>query len=258
MLTDVKARQAVTKDKDYKIADAGGLLLFVAKSGRKTRRYKYRKDGKEHRIVLGAYPELKLSEARTKRDLAKIALKDGRDPKLEMKKRRLINEDHAQLQKRLQVQASKLEKWNADLVLDTITLDILEAEGLDPVAVLKKVMQSEYGSAEFKTASGAELGVATNAGFAYVVLAARDIVWSGREAWLVDDGTPIMVTGDDSAKLDLAPGKTLAGHVKHPAFVSRPIAGFGKEPHLIDFDCDGAVLFDTHSATLRTMDKMAA
>lgn len=154
MLTDVKARQAAAKNKDYKIADSGGLLLFVAKSGRKTWRYKYRKDGKEHRIVLGAYPEMKLSEARTKRDLAKIALKDGRDPKLEMKKRRLVNEDRAQATfekyARLWWKAQK-PRWkpvHADDVLKSMERDLFPTLGNFPLneldgplllAVLEKV-----------------------------------------------------------------------------------------------------------------------
>lgn len=91
MLTDAKARQAQPREKDYKISDSGGLLLFVAKSGRKTWRFKYRSGGKERRIVFGAYPDMKLSEARARRDKAKEALREGRDPSIEMRKRALTN-----------------------------------------------------------------------------------------------------------------------------------------------------------------------
>lgn len=90
MLTDIAAKQATAREKDYKISDAGGLLLFVAKSGHKTWRYKYRQGGKEKRLLLGTYPEVRLSEARSLRDQAKIALRDGRDPKLNQRKVRLL------------------------------------------------------------------------------------------------------------------------------------------------------------------------
>jgi hypothetical protein len=36
MLTDMKARQARPKEKDYKLGDAGGLYLFVTKKGFKS------------------------------------------------------------------------------------------------------------------------------------------------------------------------------------------------------------------------------
>ncbi|WP_299645915.1 Arm DNA-binding domain-containing protein [Sphingomonas bacterium] len=49
MLTDATIRKAKPRDKDYKLADAGGLYLFVTKSGHRSWRLKYRFDGKERR-----------------------------------------------------------------------------------------------------------------------------------------------------------------------------------------------------------------
>tara|TARA_Y100000296_G_C5157578_1_gene250006 strand:+ start:205 stop:441 length:237 start_codon:yes stop_codon:yes gene_type:complete len=73
MLTDAQARQAKAKDKDYKLSDSGGLYLFVSKTGHKTWRLKYRYLGKEKRLMIGTYPDVRLSDARSRRDSAKAA-----------------------------------------------------------------------------------------------------------------------------------------------------------------------------------------
>ncbi|MGQ0565982.1 MAG: tyrosine-type recombinase/integrase [Gemmobacter sp.] len=66
--------------KPRKIPDGGGLLLFVSPSGGKLWRMRYRFDGKEKLLSFGAYPEVKLADARALRDKAKRALAEGRDP----------------------------------------------------------------------------------------------------------------------------------------------------------------------------------
>lgn len=95
MLTDVGAKQAKPREKDYKLSDSGGVYLFVSKTGHKTWRYKYRFLGKEKRLLLGTYPEVRLGEARTRRDAAKMALREGRDPTIDVRKRRLANQELA-------------------------------------------------------------------------------------------------------------------------------------------------------------------
>lgn len=82
------AESARAGDKDFKLSDSGGLYLFVAKTGHKTWRLKYRFGGKERRLVLGTYPEITLKRARELRDDAKRALRDGFDPSLEKKRAR--------------------------------------------------------------------------------------------------------------------------------------------------------------------------
>lgn len=86
MLSEMAVRQAKAKDKDYKLSDSEGLYLFVAKSGRRSWRLKYRFAGKERRLILGAYPELSLKEARDRKCDARKLLAEGRDPGLEAKK----------------------------------------------------------------------------------------------------------------------------------------------------------------------------
>lgn len=80
VLTDVRCRNAKGTDKPYKLADGGGLYLYVTPTGFRSWRLKYRSGGKEKRLVLGPYPLLSLIEAREARDAARRHLRDGVDP----------------------------------------------------------------------------------------------------------------------------------------------------------------------------------
>ena len=79
-LTDVQARNAKPGAKPYKLSDGGWLFLLVKPSGSKLWRMAYRFAGKEKLLSLGAYPQLSLKDARTKRDEAKALLVAGIDP----------------------------------------------------------------------------------------------------------------------------------------------------------------------------------
>ena len=81
-LTDREVKAAKASIKDYKIADSGGLYLFVSKAGSKLWRLKFRVDGKEKTLSFGSYPIVGLLDAREKRDEAKRALTKGIDPTL--------------------------------------------------------------------------------------------------------------------------------------------------------------------------------
>lgn len=89
---DSDFRNAPVKDKPYKLADSGGLHLFVTPAGGRSWRYKYRFGGQEKRIVFGSYPEVNLKRAREMRDDAKRALREGRDPGLDSKRARLARQ----------------------------------------------------------------------------------------------------------------------------------------------------------------------
>ena len=89
MLSEVAIRQAKARDRDYKLSDSEGLYLFVAKSGYRSWRLKYRFAGKERRLMLGAYPSVSLKEARQRKCDARLLLDAGRDPGMEAKKRAL-------------------------------------------------------------------------------------------------------------------------------------------------------------------------
>ncbi len=87
-LTDTEVRNAEARSKDYKLADSAGLYLFVTVKGSKSWRFKYRYAGKEKRLTFGLYPEVKLKEARDRRDAARAILRDGLDPAVENERRK--------------------------------------------------------------------------------------------------------------------------------------------------------------------------
>ena len=79
-LTATQIKQAKPKEKDYKLSDGGGLYLLVTKSGGKHWKLKYRLDGKEKKLSLGAYPDVTLSKAREIKEEAKQLIASGIDP----------------------------------------------------------------------------------------------------------------------------------------------------------------------------------
>lgn len=80
MLTDAECKAAKPAAKAYKLSDSRGLYLFVTPAGFKSWRWKYRIAGREKRLTLGSYPEVKLTEARERRDEALKAKRQGLDP----------------------------------------------------------------------------------------------------------------------------------------------------------------------------------
>lgn len=79
-LTDTAIRTAKGGDGDRKLADEKGLYLLVTPGGSKLWRLKYRLDGKEKKLALGAYPEVSLKDARAARDAARKVAQGGGDP----------------------------------------------------------------------------------------------------------------------------------------------------------------------------------
>lgn len=88
-LTDTGIRNAKPKDKPYKVADSQGLYLLVNPKGSKLWRIKYRINGVERKLALGAYPEITLAEARTARDAARRQLAHAVDPNVAKRQARI-------------------------------------------------------------------------------------------------------------------------------------------------------------------------
>jgi integrase len=89
-LTDTAIRAAKPRTRDYKLADGGGLYLLVTPAGGKLWRLKFRVDGKEKKLSLGAYPEISLGNARKERDKARENLMAGDDPALEKQREKRL------------------------------------------------------------------------------------------------------------------------------------------------------------------------
>jgi integrase len=82
-LTDITIRNAKSGAKAIKLADGGGMFLLVTPAGGKLWRLKYRVDGREKLLAIGAYPEIGLGEARRRREEARELIALGKDPSRE-------------------------------------------------------------------------------------------------------------------------------------------------------------------------------
>lgn len=79
-LTDLAVRNAKPREKNYRMFDERGLYLEVSKAGGRLWRLKYRWQGREKRLALGAYPDVTLKDARERRDEARRLLANEIDP----------------------------------------------------------------------------------------------------------------------------------------------------------------------------------
>ncbi|MFC1885392.1 tyrosine-type recombinase/integrase, partial [Thermodesulfobacteriota bacterium] len=94
-LIDVSIRNAKPKEKPYKLYDEKGLYVLVNKTGRYFR-YDYRYAGKRKTFALGVYPDVKLAEAREKRDDARKLLQNGIDPSQRRKESKSLKYEQAE------------------------------------------------------------------------------------------------------------------------------------------------------------------
>ena len=88
-LTELGVRKAKPSSKPKKLSDGGGLFLLLHPSGSKYWRMKYRFMGKEKLLAIGVWPEVSLTEARKKRNEAKLILKSVNDPSVDKKNQKL-------------------------------------------------------------------------------------------------------------------------------------------------------------------------
>ena len=73
-------RQVTTSIQGLKLADGGGLYLWISTGNAKSWRYKYRLLSKERTFTIGSYPEVSLAEAREAHELARKQVEQGIDP----------------------------------------------------------------------------------------------------------------------------------------------------------------------------------
>lgn len=80
MLTNATVKAAQASARPYKLADAGGLYLYIRPTGSKTWRMKYRYRSREKLLTFGSWPEISLGDARARRDSAREQLRNNVDP----------------------------------------------------------------------------------------------------------------------------------------------------------------------------------
>ncbi len=121
-LSDTAIRSAKPAAKPYKLADGGGLFVLINPNGSRLWRLKYRVEGREKLLALGAYPAVTLGKAREKRDTAKALLAEGVDPS-----------DH----KRETTRTAEAAKSNSFRVVAEELLAKMRREGRAPATMAK-------------------------------------------------------------------------------------------------------------------------
>lgn len=85
VLRDVTVKAAKPRATSYKLADGGGLYLYVTTANGRTWRWDYRFDGKGKTMTLGRYPEVSLAGARERHAAARRMRAEGIDPMADRK-----------------------------------------------------------------------------------------------------------------------------------------------------------------------------
>ncbi len=139
-LTDIQCKSASTKEqgKPQKFQDEKGMYLLVTTSG-KYWRFDYRFVDKRKTLALGIYPEVKLKEARQKRDEARQLLERGIDPgqhrKIQKLARGVIHESSFEALGRewFSRQQSIWSDSHADRILRRLERDVFPWLGARPI-----------------------------------------------------------------------------------------------------------------------------
>lgn len=159
MLTVKQIDAARPAEKPYRLADAGGLFLYVPPSGKKVWRMRYRFDGKEKTLVIGPYPEISLTEARAKQSEAKMKLLAGVDPAeqkqaIKKKEKEEIADTFGDIFREWHAHKSKVwSRGYADEMMSMFSDDILPIIGhlkmddVEPMVLLKVIRLFEDRSA---------------------------------------------------------------------------------------------------------------
>ncbi|MDR1296145.1 MAG: Arm DNA-binding domain-containing protein [Deltaproteobacteria bacterium] len=91
-LEDLEIKNLKPPEKPQKLYDGGGLFLYLAPSGLKSRRHEHAFQGRRSALTFGTYPDLTLKEARERLADAKRILREGSDPGLRGKAARQTEE----------------------------------------------------------------------------------------------------------------------------------------------------------------------
>ena len=139
-LSDSKIRKLKPSSRPVKLSDSNGLYLLVNPGGSRIWYLKYRFNGKESRVSLGAYPLVSLAEARQQRDGIRKLLAQNINPA----QQRMAEKTACSPEKCFKAVAlawhKTNKKWSADYaarILASMENHIFPAIGHLPVATLK-------------------------------------------------------------------------------------------------------------------------
>lgn len=137
MLSNATVKAARSRAVAYKLFDQGGLHLYVAPTGRKSFRVKFRMAGKELLLTIGAVPEVTLDAARARCDQVRRQLDRGEDPRTselaQSGKARGFDEVARQWHAHMRPRWTEV---HAGDVLRTLERDVFPAIGAMPIAAV--------------------------------------------------------------------------------------------------------------------------
>jgi integrase len=138
MLTMTEIRSARPREKAYKLFDGGGLYIEVTPTGGKLWRLKFRHEGRENRLALGALPDTTLKLARERRDDARRLLAAGVDPshRRQAEKMATANTFEAVAREWLALQQKKLAPSTFTKAIWTLETLVFPYIGSRPIAKL--------------------------------------------------------------------------------------------------------------------------
>jgi integrase len=142
-LTALQVKNASPRDKDYGLADGGGLFLWVRAAGGKSWRFRFRLDGKQSHISLGTVDKVALAQARQLASEARQLVAQGMHPGLEREAKKAqaaIARANTFKGLALEWHQHKASRWSegyANDVLEAFERDIFPQMGGFPLATIK-------------------------------------------------------------------------------------------------------------------------
>lgn len=142
-LTVLQVKNAAPRDKDYGLADGGGLFLWIRAAGGKSWRFRFRLDGKQSHISLGTVDKVALAQARQLASEARQLVAQGKHPGLERNSKRAqaaIARANTFKMLALEWHQHKVPRWSAGYssdVLEAFERDIFPQVGSLPLADIK-------------------------------------------------------------------------------------------------------------------------
>jgi integrase len=139
MLTVTAITKAKPTDRQYRMADERGLVLLVRPNGSKLWQLRFRHEGKEKTASLGQFPDVSLSDARTKREELRKQVAAGNDPvavEREVKEAKLAksqNTFEAVAREWLEIWRPLKSPRHAEYVTRRLETDVFPAIGARPI-----------------------------------------------------------------------------------------------------------------------------
>jgi integrase len=142
-LTVLQVKNSSPREKDYGLADGGGLFLWIRTAGGKSWRFRFRLDGKQSHISFGTIDKVTLAQARQLASDARQLVAQGRHPGLErsaMRFQAAMSRVNTFKTLALEWHQHKAPRWSegyAGDVMEAFELDIFPQVGNFPLTDIK-------------------------------------------------------------------------------------------------------------------------